>query len=173
MLGWSGYIFWTAPNKGETMRKRRKATNSDQLRFTVFSADNFRCRACGLYDQTGWNLQADHVQAEATHGTTTNPNDFQCLCGSCNNRKGTLSIGWLTKQPTMDLRQTVQQAIANRTALLAQFKVIVETAKRERAEAKRQARHTAKMQRLEEIRKRKIALKRSEGKRWGSTSLQC
>ena len=138
---------------------RRKTTNTNELRFSVFANDNFRCRACGLYDPTGWNLQADHVHDEATHGHTTDPQDFQCLCGSCNNRKGVLAIGWLTRQPTMDLTQTIAQAIGNRATLLVRFDMILENAKEERAKVKRQAINEAidrTTERREKETKRKI-----------------
>lgn len=70
-----------------------------------------------------------------------------------------MAIGWLTKQPTMDLTQTIAQAIGNRATLLTRFDILLENAKEERAEAKRQAINEAierTTERREKETKRKI-----------------
>lgn len=69
---------------GTTTTTPKKYPPSSTLRRAVFERDAYRCQHCGDWR----DLTADHIIPEAQGGPTTLDN-LQCLCRSCNSRKGT------------------------------------------------------------------------------------
>ena len=78
---------------------RRKQVIPASQRHQSNEDSNYRCRACGNPDVD--NLQADHIVPESKGGTLTADN-LQCLCGICNNRKGSTDIGELPILPPIN-----------------------------------------------------------------------
>ena len=72
------------PKSASPKAGRRKATIPNDLRWTVWERDNFTCLHCGVRR----DLTIDHVYPEALGGST-NLENLQTLCRSCNSRKGT------------------------------------------------------------------------------------
>jgi hypothetical protein len=71
----------------KTYEHRRKVADAeiknDRLRIIVFSKDNFRCVSCGSEE----NLSVDHIRP-VLKGGSSEINNLQTLCKSCNSRKG-------------------------------------------------------------------------------------
>jgi hypothetical protein len=55
----------------------------EDIRRKVFQKDNYRCVSCG----TTYNLTVDHI-IPVVHGGSSDPDNLQTLCKSCNCKKG-------------------------------------------------------------------------------------
>ena len=71
---------------------------TEKTRQAIFKRDNFTCRACGYSTVDGMGLNADHIRAQALGGADTLRNG-QCLCVTCNNSKGKISM------PSLEIRK--------------------------------------------------------------------
>ncbi len=85
--GWSLYSDNTAPAARTTSATQERAKLTPTLRYNVLVRDDFRCRACGASPETGAHLHIDHITPIAKGGTT-NAENLQALCSSCNFGKG-------------------------------------------------------------------------------------
>jgi 5-methylcytosine-specific restriction endonuclease McrA len=68
--------------------KKRKSINA-KLRYEILHRDNFKCKRCG--DSPAINnkcvLHIDHIKPHSKGGSS-NKNNLQTLCRSCNQGKG-------------------------------------------------------------------------------------
>jgi len=87
------------------MTKRIKLTKA--LRFAAFERDNWTCRACGCHDETGKELQGDHIRP-VTEGGENKLANLQTLCGVCNNAKQAVMVK-LPKREAPDMNMTLAQ----------------------------------------------------------------
>lgn len=72
-----------AQKQVEKARKPTKRVIPQNLRWSVFERDQFRCVTCGTHLQ----LRCDHIIPESKGGPLTLDN-LQTLCAPCNSRKG-------------------------------------------------------------------------------------
>ena len=87
------------------MTKRIKLTWT--LREACFTRDNWTCRACGCHDETGAELQGDHI-VPVTHGGKNELANLQTLCGVCNNAKQAVLVKLPIRQAP-DMNTTLGQ----------------------------------------------------------------
>ena len=71
-------------DKPEPKQKRTRPGIPKQLRWKVFSRDDFTCVACGA---SGVPLECDHI-VPVSKGGVTEEGNLQTLCEPCNLRKG-------------------------------------------------------------------------------------
>lgn len=74
------YLWQTYP---ERRKRANRAISQEEIRFMVFSRDEYRCRLCN----SGEKLEVDHV-IPVVKGGDDDPENLQTLCRRCNRRKG-------------------------------------------------------------------------------------
>lgn len=74
----------TYPSEPRVPRGFQKQPIPEEMRWSVFERDGFKCLVCGSQRM----LRADHVIAESKGGPATLEN-LQTLCRNCNSKKGT------------------------------------------------------------------------------------
>lgn len=79
----SAYEAWHGGNSFKPTNVKRKKKISPKLALSIYRRDGFRCKHCGL---TG-DLTVDHILAESKGGSS-NEENLQTLCRSCNSKKG-------------------------------------------------------------------------------------
>lgn len=114
--GWSieargdGYVRLTSLEKGKG-RGSRQSIN-EKTRYEIFSADSFRCTACGRSpEEDGVKLNVDHI-VPVDWGGTNDVANLQTLCDECNRGKKAFiaSMPDATMKEIMS-RATVEQRI--------------------------------------------------------------
>jgi hypothetical protein len=70
-------------DKPEERQKRARPGVPKQLKWKVFSRDDFTCVACGA---SGVPLECDHI-VPVSKGGVTEEGNLQALCEACNRRK--------------------------------------------------------------------------------------
>lgn len=92
---WPGWIEMGLPERpvydGPESPAEKRTNVSQNLRFTVYRRDGFRCVACGSEDEP----TLDH-RTPVAKGGTNDPENLQVLCRPCNTSKGTKTMDeWL------------------------------------------------------------------------------
>ena len=102
---------------GLAKTRKRRLTNEESLE--IEKRQNGRCRLCGIILANESNPQVDHIFPISLGGEDSVEN-FQLLCGRCNQGKGNL-IHWLMAMPFFDESNESEPTLRMRYSVLERF----------------------------------------------------
>jgi 5-methylcytosine-specific restriction endonuclease McrA len=74
------------------LRKKKRITVPNDMRFSILRRDGFRCRLCGDAGTSEKVLQVDHIRSLDDGGAMMDMSNLLTLCRACNLGKGKRSL---------------------------------------------------------------------------------